>query len=232
MAKSVDQRYEQLRVAALLDQHSGLRILPSRNDDLVFNGSLRFVVNGPENESIEDQYDVEMRAHPGFPSVLPSVRETAGRIPASYHKLPGGKLCLGAPTAVRLALTLSPTLPTFVNRFVIPYLYGYSFYLKNGRMPYGELAHGDDGIRQYLAEMFSADFATRPEEFLRLAGKKRRDANKRPCPCGSDRRLGRCHNRSVNGLRKQIGRHWFREEYARVTRMLMPARISASSKVA
>jgi hypothetical protein len=39
-----------------------------------------------------------------------------------------------------------------------------------------------------------------------LATMKRRRANKRPCPCGSGRRLGRCHNRKVNILRDRVGR--------------------------
>ena len=42
--------------------------------------------------------------------------------------------------------------------------------------------------------------------YCMLAAMKRRLANKRPCPCGSGRRLGRCHNRRVNTLRNQVGR--------------------------
>jgi hypothetical protein len=48
---------------------------------------------------------------------------------------------------------------------------------------------------------------------VRLAGKKKRIANKLPCPCGSGRRLGRCHNLKVNGLRHQLGPKWCRTQY-------------------
>src|SRR5881396_554249 len=155
MADSFRQRYEQLQVESLLDQHGGLRIVPSRSDDLILCGTLRFHVSGPEGEIIEDEYEVEVRVRPEFPRTLPTAREIGGRIPKTFHKLLGDLLCLGAPTQIRLKLTLTPTIPAFVNGFVIPYLYGHSFYLKHGRMPYGEL-HGVDGIRENLAEIFGA----------------------------------------------------------------------------
>ena len=67
-----------------------------------------------------------------------------------------------------------------------------------------------------LVDLFCAKSSNRPEEFLCLTGMKKRVANKHPCPCGSGRRLGRCHCRRVNHLRRTIGRTWFRAEYQRV----------------
>jgi hypothetical protein len=55
-------------------------------------------------------------------------------------------------------------------------------------------------------------------EFVRLAALRRREANKHPCPCGSGRRLGRCHNRRVNHLRGRLGRSWFRASLASLRR--------------
>ena len=97
-------------------------------------------------------------------------------------------------------------------------LYGYSFFSEHGRMPYGELPHGDAGVREHLASMFGARASQRPEEFLRLAGMKKRQANKEPCPCGSGRRLGLCHSRNVNRLRSQLGRQWFQAEHKQIVR--------------
>jgi hypothetical protein len=76
-------------------------------------------------------------------------------------------------------------------------------------MPFDELAHGVAGLlddyRRILG--FATDAACR--EALRLLALKRRIANKSPCPCGSGRRLGRCHNRRLNRLRERHGRRWF-----------------------
>lgn len=187
---------------------------------MVLKGTLDFHVIGPADEEIADSYAITLIVRPGFPKVLPGVRETGGRIPMDYHKLHGGELCVGAPTEIRLRLREVPTLLTFVEGFVVPYLYGYSHREIHGTIPYGELAHGNDGIRQHLATMFRTKSIGQSEEFLRLAGLKKRTANKLPCPCGSGRRLGRCHNRSVNQRRREIGRHWFAAEYERIADLL------------
>ena len=97
----------------------------------------------------------------------------------------------------------------FVEKCVIPYLYGRSHFEQYATMPFGELEHGAKGIRQDLAELFGTSRADRMEEFARLTARKRRHANKELCPCASGLRLGRCHHRRVNALRKQLGRLWF-----------------------
>ena len=84
-------------------------------------------------------------------------------------------------------------------------------------MPFGELAHGVQGIREYLAELFGSKSSQNAHEFIYLASLQKRRANKLPCPCGSGRRLGRCHHLRVNSLRAQFGRLWFRDEYKRVS---------------
>lgn len=139
----------------------------------------------------------------------------------------GNYLCLGAPTAIRMKLSLSPSLLTFLEELVIPYLAGYSYFAKQGTPLFGELAHGSDGIREYLAELFHSKSTKTPEEFLRLASLRKRCVNKEPCPCGSGRRLGRCHNRVVNALRTRLSRSWFRDEYLRVLKQL-PMALSPS----
>lgn len=221
MSEPTRDRYEQWQVEAVLQRYAGLRIVPARADELRFAGALAFHVTGPDGETIEDQYDVDVRVSPRFPTAVPMVLETGGRIDDEYHKLEGGALCLGSPTALRMMLKESPTLLTFVERILIPYLYGYSYFVRHGTMPYGQLDHRT-GIRDFIAETFGACGGANPEEFLRLAGLQRHRANKHFCPCGSGLRLGRCHNRSVNNFRKRLGRLWCRDEYVRVAGVFQP----------
>lgn len=213
MRESIRERYGRWRLDELLLRYSGLRIRPSHDDELRLAGSLSFRVQGPSGEPIEDTYRVDMRVPSGFPVALPSAWETGGRIPPAHHKLDDGSLCLGAPTELRLKLALSPTLFTLVEGFVIPYLFGYSYLLQHGTMPYDELDHGPNGLRQHFAELFGVASRSAADEFVRLASLRKRRANKEPCPCGSGRRLGRCHHRRVNLLRDRLGRAWFREQY-------------------
>lgn len=218
MAASLRQRYEALQVDEALAAYPGLRIVPSLNGHLTVRGVLDFRAKARQGEEISDSYIVELRIRSGFPTDLPDVWETGGRVAADYHTLEDGQLCLGAPTEIRRRLKSNPTLLGFINKIVVPYLYGHAYFNKHAEMPFGQLDHGVDGLRQQLAAMFGSHGGDGPEEFLRLTGMKKRDANKQPCPCGSGRRLGRCHNRSVNRQRCRIGRLWFRAEYVRVTK--------------
>lgn len=143
-----------------------------------------------------------------FPERIPRVREMKGRIPPSFHRFTDGSLCLGSPTRLRLARQGCPYIISFVEKCVVPYLYGYSYFEKYGGMPFGELSH-EEGIREDLAELFGVN-KDMVAGFVRLAAMKEGIANKQPCPCGSTLRLGKCHHTRINGLRKRLGRFWFR----------------------
>jgi hypothetical protein len=203
-------RLKAWRVHELLEKYSGLRLIPTRAEGLKLAGPIAFSAHPRGLEAMNDEYSVEITVPPQFPRAVPAVRETANRIPAGYHTLADGNLCLGSPMRLRLIVSESRSLTRFVDRCLIPYLYGRSYFEKYGVMPFGELAHGDDGIRQDVATIFGVDERCDLGEFIRLAGMRRREANKWPCPCGSERRLGRCHHRRVNTLRGRLGRQWFR----------------------
>ena len=217
MPEPIRERYGRWRLEELLHKYPGLRIRPSRSYDLRLAGTLAFRVQGPAGEPLEDVYDLDLRVPADFPTSLPVARETGGRIPPSHHTLDDGSLCLGAPTALRLLFSLSPTLFTVVEGCVIPYLFGYSYLLKHGKMPFGELDHGPNGLRQHFATLFGVARRATIDEFVRLVSLRKRQANKAACPCGSGRRLGRCHHRRVNLLRVRLGRRWFREQFKWLT---------------
>jgi hypothetical protein len=130
-------------------------------------------------------------------------------VPKDFHKMTGGELCLGSPTRLRLILSDTSSLLFFIERCVIPYLYGYSLVEKGGALPFGELAHGAKGLRDDLADLIGFDDDRTLYRFVRLLTLKKRQANKLPCPCGSGIRVGRCHNRKLNTLRRKLGRYWF-----------------------
>jgi hypothetical protein len=96
-----------------------------------------------------------------------------------------------------------------VERCVVPYLYRYSYLKTHGEAPFGDLEHGAEGIQEDLRLLLGVDAKSAVLPFVHLVGIRKRHANKRTCPCGSGRRLGRCHNRLANRLRKRLGRYWF-----------------------
>jgi hypothetical protein len=207
----------QWKVDDLLREQPGLRLAPSRNGAVRLFGTLSFSAQKPGLEQISDSFEVEIVVPKSFPRDLPIVTEVAGRVPARFHTNYDGGLCLGSPTRQLLSVRKAPNLPAFVRNCVIPYLYGFVYYTRHGNMPFGELAHGRQGLRDDFRSLFAVDCDRAAIEMVRLAGIKKRVANKLPCPCGSRQRLGKCHNRRVNRLRNLLGRTWFRAQYKLLT---------------
>jgi hypothetical protein len=205
------QRFCRWRVDDLLATYRGLRLVPASGGPVRIAGVLAFEASARNLETICDEYHVAMAVPDDFPRGLPTIRETGKRIPRSFHTNPDGTLCLGSPTRIRLLLSGGPpSLGRFVAKCVVPYLYGHSYFEKYKRMPFSELRHGEQGLVQDLASIFGTTFESAVPKFVRLAALSTRVANKAPCPCGSVRRLGKCHNRRLNFLRRRLGRAWFR----------------------
>ena len=210
MSESIRQLFARWRLEQLLVKYSGLRLVPAADDSVKLAGVLAIDADSPGKGRIVDEYQIEISIPKCFPRQLPAVRETGGRIPRSFHKLHDGTLCLGSPTQLLMVLEKSLSIVRFVERCVIPYFYGYSYFKNHGTLPFGELDHGAQGLRQDLMTLFRVDREDAVFQFVRLTSMKKRHANKNLCPCGSGRRLGRCHHRRVNLLRDRVGRYWFR----------------------
>jgi hypothetical protein len=209
MPDAIRQCLQRWRVEDLLVKYPDLRLRPTTRGYVTLAGTLSFSVDGLRSERIDDNYEIEIQIPESFPERIPGVRETKGRISWSFHKLTDGSLCLGSETRLRLIVQGCPSIVSFVERCVIPYLYGYSYFEKYGKMPFGELSHGREGILEDLAEVFGVHKDV-VAGFVRLAAMKKGVANKRRCPCGSTRRVGKCHHNRINSLRRRLGRHWFR----------------------
>lgn len=185
----------------LLDRYTDLAIVPSRDDCILLRGSLSFVAEHHTTQQLSESFDVEISVPRSFPSVLPSVREVAGRIPESFHRLADGALCLGSPLRLKAELAKAPNLTDFVERCVVPYLFGFSVSKGVGELPFGELDHGLPGLLDDYELFLGTRNAEEIMGFLLLLGLRKRVANKRKCPCGSDLRFGRCHSPKLNSLR-------------------------------
>ena len=201
-------------VPEVLQHYPGLAIVPAGDAALTLAGTLAFTASAPGLETISDSYDIEISVRSEFPQRVPRVKDLGSRVARDYHRLDDGSFCLGSPARLRLVLAQTPTVPAFIEKCVIPYLYGYSFFERHGQPPFGELAHGDRGIVDDYMQLFRVASLQACIGMLSAIGMKRRVANKLPCPCGSGKRLGRCHHVVANQLRPQLGRAWCRAEAA------------------
>ncbi len=216
MTETIACKLDLWKIGELLQAYKGLELHPISDGLVQIDGTLSFSADANGLERIDDSYEIRLSVPITFPHQIPSVKELAGRIPKDFHTMTDGSLCLGSPTRQMLALKMEPTLPGFIKLCVIPYLYGFSFREKHGILPFGDLGHGAQGLRHDFAEIFGIKDENAAMQLVRLAGMKKRIANKQPCPCGSGCRLGRCHNLGVNGVRSQLGRTWCRSQYQRI----------------
>lgn len=201
------------QLAEALSRHPRLRVAPAPSLDLLIAGELHCHRVGLDGAEIDELYAVAIELPRQLPRTLPRVFETQGRIPPTFHRNPDTSLCLGSPIAIRLAIADEPTISGFIDRVIIPYLYSHAYFVKFGRMPFGELAHGAAGLADDVRRIFRLPSGADAEEFLRLASLKRRHANKHPCPCRSGIPVGRCHAAAVHEARRQLGRFICRAEW-------------------
>ena len=217
--RSVRQRFQDLAIDKLLTVYIGLRLLPVVDGNVRIAGPLTFTASAKGYKELTDTFVISISIPEEFPDELPVVRETGGRVPRTFHTYSDGSLCLGSPTSQRLHLAKRPTALAFIQRCLIPYFYNFLYFQLYDILPFGELAHGWKGIDQDLSALFGVKTASAAVEMIRLTSLKKRTANKIPCPCGSGRRLGNCHNLTVNNYRDRYGRSWFRREYFSIMKL-------------
>jgi len=199
-------------LAKFLTDYPSMSLRPTRNDEKIIHGQFHFKASRG-GKAIEDSFELEIMVQRAFPSAIPKVSETAGKIPKTgdYHVNPDGTLCLGSHLRLKKALFDTPDLVSFTEKCLVPYLFNVSIKLRNGgEFVTGELAHGTAGIIHDYMEMFGLSSLVQIVYALELLGTKKRIANKKMCPCGCGLQLGRCpiHHR-LSEFRPAAPRSWF-----------------------
>jgi len=213
----MDRRYHcyhrTLDAEVVLEQYPGLSARPQKDRSLHLVGDLEFRASYKDLGVIEDSYGLRIEVPAEFPRVLPKVYDIGGKISRRFHTNSDGSLCLGSPIRLFMAIQHNRSLAAFVKKCLIPFLYTYSYRTQHGTLPFGELPHGDAGIIQDYMKLFCVETKSACLSMLALLGKKKRVANKLPCPCGSGIRVGRCHNKLLNRIRTIKPRSWFRGQW-------------------
>jgi hypothetical protein len=189
--------------------------LPAREPGLVsVQGILAFELEPPGLPKIDDVYRVRIDIRIDRDDEVPQVFELDGRIPndVDEHINPGGDFCLGSPLAVRLKLGRSPSLIHFVDQCVVPFLYAASWRKQGGLgWPFNELPHYCQGLLEDYQRLLRVNTPEDTKLALAALCTRPRVANKLTCPCGCQRRLGKCTYRNhLADLRLLATRRYFR----------------------
>lgn len=200
-------------LAGFLLHQVEMGIVPGRHAGIVIEGHFSFSAMPTSGPRVEDRFRLSLAVPDSFPRKLPEVTELDHKIARTdqNHVNPDGTLCLGSPLGLRVAMAGGHSLKDFSDRCLVPFLYAISLRGSGRRNFYfGELDHGPAGLAQDYKAIFGVETDSAAERCLRLLALKKRVANRRPCPCGCGRRLGRCrlHDR-INGIRTMAPRSWF-----------------------
>ena len=191
------------QIAALRKIHAGLTEVIEQKREIVVAGSLPFEASYRDYPSIEASFEIELHIPSTYPNDLPEVLETSEKISRDYpHVLPEGFLCLETPAGELEQFCKQPVLRGYVNRLVIPYLYGYCYWKKFGKHPFGEHAHGGAGIIQYYTEQLQLERETSAVEVVRYLYERGYNKND-PCPCRSGKVIRDCHKKELQHLARK-----------------------------
>ena len=191
----IRQQFEEL-----VQTFPGLTLCQDAPGRWVIRGVLSFSATF-QGVTIADAFSILILLPDDYPDSPPTVQETGGRIPSNFHQYGDRTLCLGAPVEVFRRFKAYPRLLTFVETIVVEYLYGYAYFEKNGTLPFGELSHGCQGIREYYQEAFNTDDVRIALALLKvLADCVYRGHH--ACPCRSGEILRKCHGPVLLGLLK------------------------------
>lgn len=161
-------------------------------DDYIFSGE--FILNHVYDEiRMTGKFDLEIVVPGAFPLVFPRVRELSNCIDEYYpHQYTNGQFCLASDLELRMFFSQDTDICSFIEKYVIPYLYTYRFYEEYGVYPYGERSHGTMGNLEYLKDLFQVDDWKQVLDIMLFVVQSSYRGHLL-CPCGSGKRIRNCH---------------------------------------
>lgn len=192
-----------------------MAIQPSVDSTVVIQGKFEFTGTSDTHPTITDSYELKIVVDTEDSRSLPDVYELGGKIPpsADWHVNQDSTVCLGSPLGLQIAMGWNVELNSFVDKCLVPYLYAISLKLRYryNQMPFGELEHGDAGLTQDFQQLLGLGDRKKIISALNLLSIRKRVSNKRPCPCGCNKRLGSCpYHLRLNKFRKLLPRSAYR----------------------
>jgi len=190
-----------------------------------------YVINPKEEhlkqgERIQDEYEIRIELKPSEHSNMPQVYETADRIKSvslkkkselmDLHINFSGSACICLNTKEKEFLPNGFNLADYFNNLVIPFFYAQSYFENTGKWPWGEYGHGVIGILESFLEYSATQenvevmmvalkkFCKRNNlnfNFYKEQLRQKKIKGRNQCPCNSGKKWGKCHNKSLEGLR-------------------------------
>jgi len=163
------------------------------------------------------RYAVRIELTHAYPRIEPRVFETGGRIKRDPdHHINGDGDCCVTVWENWLATAADTGIAAYLGGPLREYFLGQFWFEKTGSWPFGERAHGLEGMEEAYADALG--IANRRKDIvyhlriLRLP----RPRGHWPCPCGSTRRLRDCHAADLWSMHRRIPPHLARAMLVRL----------------
>ena len=155
-------------------------------------------------------FSIDLRIPDDYPEGFPRLICRPEEVPwiEDRHVVGSGVACLCVSSEYGLHWPRGSDLTDFLKCYVVPYFVRQAYYQVHGQWPSGqERSHGAAGIvesfSETLTELGSPSVAT-IERFLTMLAAPGHPRGCDPCPCGSAKKIRKCHRRLVWTLRNRV----------------------------
>lgn len=148
-------------------------------------------------------YNILIELPCSYPKILPICYEYGEKKIQSYHHINPdkvGSFCLGTEMEVRYRLLPNYAISKYFE-LIVEYLTIYSYYKKYHTMPVIERSHGNKGILEGYQYLFKTESRIITLRLLSAIPVKNSDKNL-PCPCGSRKKMKKCHYYDLRKITK------------------------------
>lgn len=154
-----------------------------------------------------DRFQIEIQLPYDFPNAVPTVKETAGKITRipDRHVNDDGTACLFVRDQTREYWNAGTTIVDFIKGPVYQFFLGQIYFAEHGRWPFGQRAHGAEGIAQFYFDELGTTSLWTVAAFLSYLAAPSLDM-KQLCYCGGNKKLKHCHLGRLLSLRAKIPR--------------------------
>lgn len=158
-----------------------------------------------DGANLVESFEIEIRLDSNFPESYPKAFVSSERIPRdpSRHINPDGSACLFVEDESWKFWGQSKSLVEFINGPVKNFFISQIYFECHGKWPFGERAHGFDGVLEYYSEYLGVK---EPEYLLALLELSLRNSVPSSfwCPCKSGRKYRDCHKSNLEDFKAKI----------------------------
>ena len=179
-------------------------------------------------------FSVDLRIPDDYPEGIPQLICRPEEIPWEGDRdvLRAGIACLCVSSEYRFHWPRGSDLTDFVESFVRPYFVRQAYYQAHGHWPPGqERSHDAAGIIESFSETLTelgSPSAAMIERFLIVLATHGHPKGSDPCPCGSGKKIRKCHRRLVWALRNKVDPQLARNDLS-LLRQSRPRPVSPSA---